>query len=313
MKQKKLKNLLIVGSVIIVAVLTITLLWVNNKPKVNGELAVYEIDGTKISATEYYEFLLDKSNAGFLYTYLEREYLSSLPVDEELKSEAKLQKEQTLKDYSEKESKEMLESTLKQLGYKGIDDLQLFFENSGKLNDIVLKNASDAFTKYEPFSILYKPRVVSHVLVAVEKGQEATSEQKALMAQIDQALKENNDFRATTQALADSQRIIAEDLGYVDKDTNLVTEFLEVALNTSENTVSDWVRSEFGYHRIYVATTKMKDISTYDAFLNQILAYDQSLQPRIMLAEMQKANVEINERLKSAIEDYYGIEKGAQQ
>ena len=143
-----------------------------------------------------------------------------------------------------------------------------------------------------------QPRIVTHVLVQAqrESNEHMNSDapldaEIALMGEVDAALDKADNVTKTMIDLSSDNGIIGESLGYMDNSSQLVESFIKGAQNLNEDEISEWVKSEFGYHRIYVESTNIETIKEYPEFKESVFVYDSSLEKEIMIEHMQSDGV----------------------
>lgn len=307
MKQKKW---VVLGAVLIL--MSAVLLKVAF-PKQND--IIYKFDDKEVTATEYYESLKQYYTTPYIYQMIQKEYLSTLELDASYQTSIETDYNNILAQYSTEESKNMLSLTLKSYGYKGIEDLKLYLENNQKLDNLLMNQLFNYFNDYESLERELKPRIVTHVLVYAQRTEtdhaaasSPTSEEKEAMDAVDKALKESTNPKLTMLQLSDEDTTIGQSLGYVDKNSSLVLEFLAEALKLSESDISGWVKTSYGYHRILIESTQKEAITKEPSFLSVALQYDSSLESKIVLDAMLQDGVVIDETLLKEMKAYYELE-----
>ena len=270
--------------------------------------AIYSIDGQKVSADEYFETLSEQYGTNFTYQFLEKTYLSAQDVEEDITESLKKSEEQLKEEAKDEEQRKMLEATLRSFGYKGLDELNLYLKNSYVRNKIVEDNFVDYFKDEDAFLEEYKPRLVTHVLIRVEdKDVKLTDEIQKQMDQIDKALKNVDNMKISMIELNDGGSIIAEDLGYVDKESPLAPEFLEESLRLNFDETSDWLKTDFGFHRIYVENTDPADLLKRPEVMEKVLQSNPNLNVEIMLDKMLEDGMSISDSLLKEIKEMAGL------
>ena len=190
------------------------------------------------------------------------------------------------------------------MGYNGLDELNLFLTNQYHKSTILQDNVLKVFDDLENFQKEMQPRIVTHVLVQAqrESNEHMNSDapldaEIALMGEVDAALDKADNVTKTMIDLSSDNGIIGESLGYMDNSSQLVESFIKGAQNLNEDEISEWVKSEFGYHRIYVESTNIETIKEYPEFKESVFGYDSSLEKEIMIEHMQSDGVEISDSL----------------
>ncbi|HZJ87253.1 MAG TPA: hypothetical protein VFC75_03420, partial [Erysipelothrix sp.] len=151
MNNKKLTSIIIAGIIVILLIFGMTK---NNN-------AIYSYDGEKVDADGYYEILQEQYGTNFTYQFIEKQYLSTLDVEEDVLENIKETEDQLKEEASDDESLTMLEATLRSFGYQGMDELNLYLRNSYLRNKIVEDNFHEYFKNKDEFFKEYKPRLVT--------------------------------------------------------------------------------------------------------------------------------------------------------
>ena len=230
--------------------------------KVDGKDVVASIGDTDFFADDLYlELYGDESSSSsagtqVLFSYFERAVVdAAVSVDDEMKTNIATAVTSVKQNYEGQES--TLLSQLQAAGYSSLDDLELYFTHSFKMQKLI----GDAYAKdldnlFTPIYEEKNSRVVSHILVTISDFNNITEEEQAKMDAIDQALADGEDFAEVAKEYSDDGSASdGGNLGYVDSDSSLVTEFKEAALAAEKGVVTDWVQTEYGYHKILVTET----------------------------------------------------------
>ena len=301
MKNKK-KGIIVIASVVIIAIVAWSL--------AGKSTLVYSFDGKDYDREDYYEQMKEHYGKNFIYQFMEKEYLSGLDVDEAIKSSIANQEASLLEQNSSEEDQDMIGITLRAMGYNGLDELNLFLTNQYHKSAILQDNVLKVFDDLENFQKEMQPRIVTHVLVQAqrESNEHMNSDapldaEIALMGEVDAALDKADNVTKTMIDLSSDNGIIGESLGYMDNSSQLVESFIKGAQNLNEDEISEWVKSEFGYHRIYVESTNIETIKEYPEFKESVFGYDSSLEKEIMIKHMQSDGVEISDSLLKDDED----------
>lgn len=301
MKNKK-KGIIVIASVVVIAIVAWSLSGNRN--------LVYSFDGKDYDREAYYEQMKEHYGKNFIYQFMEKEYLSGLDVDEAIKSSIANQEASLLEQNSSEEDQDMIGITLRAMGYNGLDELNLFLTNQYHKSAILQDNVLKVFDDLENFEKEMQPRIVTHVLVQAqrESNEHMNSDapldaEIALMGEVDAALDKADNVTKTMIDLSSDNGIIGESLGYMDNSSQLVESFIKGAQNLNEDEISEWVKSEFGYHRIYVESTNIETIKEYPEFKESVFGYDSSLEKEIMIEHMQSDGVEISDSLLKDDED----------
>lgn len=293
--NKKILTVLIILGVVLVGVFMFK----------ENDTYIYSYKDKKVDGNEYYEMLEAHYGTSFVYQFLEKEYFSSQTLEKEIEEQIKNSAQELLDQSDNEEDKAMLEVTLRSFGYDGTKELEAYMKNSYLRNKLIEDEFDQYFNDFESFAKEYKPRLITHVLIQTEEG--ITSEIQTQMDNIDKKLAESDDIKIDMLKLNDGETIISEQLGYVDKDANLVPEFIEASLKLKEGDVSDWVKTDYGYHRIFIESTSEKVITSVPKFKETILQNNPSLGMEIVLDKMQDDGVVIEEDLLSRFLEMAGV------
>lgn len=288
--------------------------------KVDGKDVVASIGDTDFFADDLYlELYGDESSSSsagtqVLFSYFERAVVdAAVSVDDEMKTNIATAVTSVKQNYEGQES--TLLSQLQAAGYSSLDDLELYFTHSFKMQKLI----GDAYAKdldnlFTPIYEEKNSRVVSHILVTISDFNNITEEEQAKMDAIDQALADGEDFAEVAKEYSDDGSASdGGNLGYVDSDSSLVTEFKEAALAAEKGVVTDWVQTEYGYHKILVTETDKEALMENEDIRNDIYAAIEKANPdlnaQIIWETGQGLGVEFaNENVENAIKSYLGIE-----
>ena len=288
--------------------------------KVDGKDVVASIGDTDFFADDLYlELYGDESSSSsagtqVLFSYFERAVVdAAVSVDDEMKTNIATAVTSVKQNYEGQES--TLLSQLQAAGYSSLDDLELYFTHSFKMQKLI----GDAYAKdldnlFTPIYEEKNSRVVSHILVTISDFNNITEEEQAKMDAIDQALADGEDFAEVAKEYSDDGSASdGGNLGYVDSDSSLVTEFKEAALAAEKGVVTDWVQTEYGYHKILVTETDKEALMENEDIRNDIYAAIEKANPdlnaQIIWEKGQELGVEFaNENVENAIKSYLGIE-----
>lgn len=289
--------------------------------QVDGKDVVVSIGDTNYFSDDLYKELYgDEASANsagtqVLFNYFEKTVVDmSMEVDNDMKFAIANAVTGTKQQYEGKE--DQLSKQLQQAGYSGIDDLEAYYTHYFKLRKII----SDAYDAdidnlFTPIYEKKNSRSVSHILVKISDFKNITKEEQKKMDDVDQALKDGKKFAEVAKEFSDDGS--AADggaLGYVDNDTQFVKEFKEVALKLKKGETSDWVKSEYGYHKILVTETEkdalLADESLKDGIHSAIENANPKLNAQIIWQKGQDLGIEFaNENIEKAIKEYLGIEE----
>ncbi|MBR0137849.1 MAG: peptidylprolyl isomerase, partial [Erysipelotrichaceae bacterium] len=169
--------------------------------------------------------------------------------------------------------------------------------------DYVLAHLDELLTDH--FLTEHKPRMISYTLIKMDKPATPTEEEQKRLDEAKEA------WASGTYTFADFAKKYSEDsstastggvLGYVDKDSSLVTDFLNAALALEEGQISDWVySSDYGYFLIKCDSTKVDDFKNETDFISAMLATKENLQAEIIWKTAQDLGFSATEEVEKLI------------
>ncbi|TDW13146.1 foldase protein PrsA [Breznakia blatticola] len=324
---KKFWFVILVGTILVA--FAIYFAWDTNKDTIgaksaDGKDVIFSLANKNYTADEYYDELFSitgsdsetPSGVILAYTMLEREVVSqSVKATDEMKKTAEENfeaAEASFKSTQGKNYESYMDTELQKLGYSGVEDFEDYFldiEKAKKMMNDYVKDNPELFDKiYEEKS----PRVISHILVKVEKDKDVTAEQQAKMDKIDELLKDEDFGKIAKEYSEDTNSAVNNgSLGIQTSDSSLVSEFKDAAWKLKDGEVSGWVRTEHGYHKIKIDTTKkdkmLKDYT--DAVVTAVQEANPNLRKKVVWEKAEKLSVEIKDKdLKAQLLTYMGVE-----
>ena len=283
--------------------------------KVNGKDVVFSFDGKDYTADDLYDEYYPAGSADAVYMLSQR-----LLLDQSVKTTKELEKEAaTMADeyysyfysYYGTSTDQFIEVNMKAIGLESLTDYCLYNIKLRQLySDYIAGNLE---TLYTPFAAEYKPRYVSHALVKMDNPDKPTAEEKT---SLDEAKKAWNSGEYTFEEFAKkfsddtASAVQGGTIGYVDKESSLVKTFLDTSLALEEGEVSEWVKSEYGYHLITVTSTNQEEIVEEPEFLEHILAFNDNLENEVFWNSLTAKNVKFSDTVvEQKIKDALGIKE----
>lgn len=316
--------------VVLVATLLVVAIGYYTYDTNSGKLPGKNVDGKDVVATigdvdyfaddlytELYGDEASASSAGtqVLFSYFERAVIdAAVDLTDDMKLQIATAVTSVKQQYEGQEA--TLLKQLQSMGYSSIDDLETYFTHYFKLTSLMAKEYdADLENLFTPIYEKKQSRTVSHILVTIADFNKITDEEQKKMDDVDAALKEGKDFAEVAKEFSDDGS--ASDggyLGYMDADTSFVSEFLKAALKAEKGVVTDWVKTQYGYHKILVNETELdallKDEEIRDDIYTAIENANPKLNAQIIWKTSQDLKVEFaNEKIEAAIKEYLGIEK----
>lgn len=285
---------------------------------VGGKDVVFTVADTDVTTDEFYSELYKQYGISAVYMFLEKAIVdSAIETTEVITTKADVDATsvtESFKSYYGTEYESYLIEALKGLGYSKVEDLNTYFvyvyKRQALMNDYLNANMD---TLYPAFSEVNTPRVVSHVLVTMADPAAPTADETARFEAAKAAYAGGMSFEEMVTNYSDdtSNNTNKGKLGYLDVNTSYVPEFLSAALALNEGEISDWVKTQYGYHLIRVDSTNLETLKEYQEFYDALLASDTTLEPTIVWAKAQELNIDFmgNDELKAELLSFMGIEE----
>jgi len=285
---------------------------------VGGKDVVFTVADTDVTTDEFYSELYKQYGISAVYMFLEKAIVDeAIETTEVITTKADVDATsvtESFKSYYGTEYESYLIEALKGLGYSKVEDLNTYFvyvyKRQALMNDYLNANMD---TLYPAFSEVNTPRVVSHVLVTMADPAAPTADETARFEAAKAAYVGGMSFEEMVTNYSDDTSNNANKglLGYLDVNTSYVPEFLSTALALNEGEVSDWVKTEYGYHLIRVDSTNLETLKEYQEFYDALLASDTTLEPTIVWAKAQELKIDFmgNDELKAELLSFMGIEE----
>lgn len=287
--MKKYTKHIVASLVVVALVITIAITSANKVPQKEGSPLVYESSYGAISQKEYFEMLNTPQSDILVYAKFETDLLTAIEKDETIIENAKKQAMLMLENTPDDQLSGM-EAELKQMGYDGMDELHVYFENmmyrDRVATEYVTENMDALFPAYQEEN---KARTISHILIKVEDVSNPTAEETANLKAIRQRILDGEDFATVAKEVSvDTSKEQGGALGLMDASTPFVPQFLKAALEQEAGQIYDWVQSEYGFHLILVNDTDPDVIKKIDGLASMMV---QST-PKISVTIMQKIMVD---------------------
>ncbi|MEA5026036.1 MAG: peptidylprolyl isomerase [Erysipelotrichaceae bacterium] len=285
---------------------------------VDGKDVVFEYNGEAVTADDLYDEMFDEYSADLAYNFVQVATIrNAFEPDEDLLSEAKLTYDSYVsyyKSYYGEDYSTYILPSLKALGYTSVEDLedlivtQLMLQQLYK--DYVNANIDTLFTEFQAAK---SPRIISHILVAMDDPDNPTDEEKAKMAEIDAALANGDSFATVAENYSDdSTASSGGSFGYADLDTSLDTDFAAAAFALAEGETSGWVKSQYGYHLIKIDSVQLADLLEQDDFYTAIIDY-YSLSNTVIWEAYQQRTVDYHDNTDLETQVLEALQSGVQE
>lgn len=278
---------------------------------IDGENVVYSLTNKDVKASEFYDSLytsMGVSSIGQRFQFLVVDQV--IETTDEMTQNAKAQADQLIAQYKSAygaDYEKVLLAILNSIGYSELSGLESYLVSIQKYNLMITESADELFPT---FSEEYKPRVISHILVKMADPENPTEEELARFEEVKQALADGKSFEevATTYSDDTSSAVNKGSIGYTDKTSSLVPEFLEASLQLEVGQTSDWVKTQYGYHLIRCDATDLETLKTYEDFTNAIHEANPEYLATKLFENAEKLGVEYgSEELEAALKKLFGL------
>ncbi|NLC96468.1 MAG: peptidylprolyl isomerase [Erysipelotrichaceae bacterium] len=283
--------------------------------KVDGNDVVYTINKIDKTADELYTDLYDKYGIATIYNKLEQAVANqAIETTEEMETIAKENSQTIISNFESQYGdtyEEQLLSALKQVGYSKVDDLETYLIQIQKITLLFENYLNDNPELVQTYIDEKSPRIVSHILISMEDPNNPTQEELDIVKKVEEELEAGEDFGVVAYNYSDdtASAQLNGSLGYATKDTQFVPEFLEAMLLLEENEVSDWVKTNYGYHLIKVDSTSLKELELVDDFYTDIYSYYPNMQSEAIWEKANELGIDFkgNKELEIKLKKYLGI------
>lgn len=281
--------------------------------KVDGKDLIYEISDEYKTADEYYETIFKTYGGSEGYKLFERLVLDSIETSDEIREESLKKAEEHRKGVAADGTQALkdLETALIHSGYKGLDELNVFYENNAKLLEIQRNYIEAQDESYLDSYFKDKaPRIVSHILIKMDDSKNPTDEQKKLMEEVDNALADGMSFKDAAMKFSDDGSASEGGyIGYLDSDSKFVKEFIDTAIVTKAGERSAWFATEYGQHIIEVESDDYESLITEDAFVTSVVNYKPEVLFQSIWEKAQDLEIVFTDKeLEKQIKEYMKIE-----
>ena len=284
-----------------------------NKDKVrgktyNGQQVVFSIGDLVVTADMLFDKINEIDSEASNEMLFERFQLAvfnqAIPITEEMREQARNVIYDTIIPYFQYSYGEnysyYLQQWMESEGFTDEEDIMAFTLPWYVIQPLLLKNyyiehIDEYFPAYQKGQ---NPRLISHILVAMDDPEDPNTEEKAKVQAIENALK-TRDFGAVAKEFSDDTGSAEKDgsIGLVDNtnQSNYVSEFAAVAMDLGEGEVSEWVKTTYGWHLI-------KNMGSSKAALME----DEELYTRLSAVNLALNNKILYETAESLGLDFFG-------
>lgn len=232
--------------------------------KTDGKPVVSEIAGKDYFVEDYAADLKANYGGSELYKLFERSVLSAIETTPEIAERSKENATKVKANISGQQGSAGLEQVNQELialGYSGVDELNVLYEDMEKRDNIVFDYAKE-HGQLDDYVNEKQPRLVSHILVKMENTQSPTDAEKEKMDKVNAQLQEGVAFNEVALALSDDTGSAQKggSVGFLDKDSQFVPEFITASLEVNEGETTAWFASQYGMHIVKVDSTNVDKI-----------------------------------------------------
>ncbi len=291
--------------------------------QVGGKDVVFEVGGQNVTTNEFYDELYKYYGDYSVYINLKRAIIDqSIETTNDIKALVKTKKAETIANWQQLAKnyasygytyETIAKYYLNQSDYYSIDELDAYVTElvkTDKLNFAYINAHIDEY--FTSFLANKKPRVISHILIAMDDPKKPTADETARLQTVKDALAGGMTFEAAVAKYSEDTQTNQKAglLGYMDKDTSFQPEFLAAALALKEGDTSAWVTTSYGYHLIKMNASSITELKTYDEFYYAILTANTKLASKILWANAQTLNIDFkgNTELEAAVKKFLGLE-----
>ena len=279
---------------------------------VDGKDVIYSINGDNYYfADDLYEDLYEGYGAtlGFLPFYHSL-LNAAIPTTENLANYATNWAGYIM----QQNDSDTIDRTLKQSGYKGIDDLSQYCLDSLK-HEQLLRDAyyTDTKTYVDPVLESENPRYIYHILIKVNDVEEITDEEGNVTHKCNPTTEEKAKLDECLAALAKDDRAFgdiamefSEDgsaseggslgLVYTSNASQYVAEFKEASMSLQDGEISKPVETQFGYHIIKAIAPSLDELLTDPDFFEIITNANPNLDLRLLMDKAGELGYEIKDQ-----------------
>jgi len=289
-----------------------------------GKDVVFEVGGENVTTDEFYDELYKYYGDYAVYVNLKRAIIDgSVETTDEIKELIKTTKADTVAYWKQLATAyasygytydTIAKYYLNQSDYNSLDDLDAYINEIVKTDEMNEAYINAHMSEYfDAFVASKKPRVVSHILIAMDDPTKPTADEAARLQAVKDALAGGMSFEdAVVKYSEDTQTNQVKGLlGYMDKDTSYQANFLAAALALTEGQTSAWITTSYGYHLIQMNPSSMEVLKTYKEFYYAILNANTKLAGKILWDNAQLLHIDFkgNTELETAMKKYFGVEE----
>lgn len=283
--------------------------------KVDGQQVVFSINKENYLASEFQDDLYDSLHESALFQIFRKQVLTSLETSEDNAKDAQLRADSFIAYIKQSEGQKGLDAADKDLmamGYDGIDELSVYYENELKYNDLItdlfMENYDELFKKDFEAN---KPRLVTHILVKMDDPSNPTEEELEKIKTIEEAL-ETGEFEEVAMLHSDDTQSAQQggSIGVVDKESSLDEAFSKAMLKLKKDETSEWVTSQFGQHLIKVNETEFQKLLKDPEYFSSLETEHKELVGNRFWQTAEKLNLEFADKaIEDSIKNVLGIKE----
>ncbi len=278
--------------------------------KQDGADVVFSINNQNITADALFDDMYKAIGDKTIVQEIEKIVISeSIVITDKMKEDAKNITSSVLSNFQNQygaKYQDELSKILRSLGYNDYNDLEAYMLLSQQRNELMKQYVNNNIdTIYKPYAEENKPRTMSHILVKCVDSANPTDEEKAKMKQIDEELAKGTAFSDVATKFSDDtgSAVQGGSLGFMDAKTQFVPEFLEASLKLNDGETSEWVKTQFGFHKLQCGTTKFDDLKEMDELYNQLTTLDETIFTKAIWEKAKTLNIDFmgNDELKASV------------
>lgn len=291
--------------------------------QVGGKDVVFEVGGESVTTDQFYDELYKYYGDYAVYVNLKRAIIDgTVESTSEIKELIKTTKADTVAYWEQLATAyasygytydTIAQYYLNQNDYTSLKDLDAYIAEIVKTDEMNKAYLNENMDDYYPaFLTASKPRVVSHILIAMDDPTKPTADEAARLKAVKDALAGGMTFEAAVVKYSEDTQTNQKEglLGYMDKSTSYQANFLAAALALKEGETSAWVTTSYGYHLIKMNASGLDALKEYKEFYYAILNANTKLGQKILWANAQALNIDFkgNTELEASMKKYFGVD-----
>lgn len=289
--------------------------------KVDGQDVVFTIGDQSVTAENLFDMMKEDEDAYIeliAYDFQTDILMQSVDITDEMRTEAEEQISSLL-SYFESTYSDDYDAALSQWmtanGFTKESEIINYTLPWTVIRPIVIDEYLEANleTFYNDYAEEYSPRLISHILVSMTDPANPTEEELAKVAEVETAL-QSDDFATVATNYSDDSGSASSGglIGIVDSGNaaDYVTEFSDAAMKLTTDQVSDWVKTDYGWHLIKCDGSDKDSLIETDSLLTRLEELNVVTLGKVLVEKAESIGYEFaDEELKTKVFNYLlGVE-----